>query len=121
MAFARFRTAFGRFRTAFARFRMAFGRFLAIVDSFSLILTAFRYRERVSPTAHARFFFIFFLARSAQKKRMKQNWSMVDKTGTEQQNYHLHPPTRLFETALRQRRRRRRRRRQVERLYEPGQ
>ena len=55
----------------------AFGRFS---DGFWLSWTAFRYRGRllaivdgVSPTAHTRFFFIFFLgAKRPKKKCMKQ-------------------------------------------------
>ena len=86
-AFGRFRTLSDGFRTAFGwlsdvfgrlsdvfgwlsdGFRMVFGRLLAIVDGFSLILTAFRYRERRFADRPYPFFFAFFLlVRSAKKK-----------------------------------------------------
>ena len=63
----------GRLSDVFGRLSRVFGWLLAIADGFSLIWTAFRYRERRFADRPYPFFFSFFFWREAPKKKcMKQ-------------------------------------------------
>ena len=93
--FGRLSDVFGRLSEVFGWFSRVFGWLLAIVDGFSLIWTAFRYRERrFADRPYPFFFSFFFWARSAQKKMHET------KTGAWWTREAPWPPKKRFDAVL---------------------